>query len=92
MVGSLVDAMEYIAKNKTKVVDYVTAKWNLNRDLAEQLLVNDFIPMLTMDGRMTAEAVQEYLDSAYQNHLIANRANASQVLDLTVLDQVQARR
>jgi ABC-type nitrate/sulfonate/bicarbonate transport system substrate-binding protein len=92
MITALVDAMEYIAKDKTKVVEYVNAKWNLSRDFAEQILVNDFLPMLTMDGRMTTEAVQEYLDSAYQHNLIPNRTRASQVLDLTVLEDIHAKR
>ena len=92
MVGALLETMDYIGKNRTKVVEYLNTKWNMNRELAEQLLVNDFIPLLTMDGKMTAEAVQDYLDQAFQTNQIPNRAKASQVLDLSLVDQAQVKK
>jgi ABC-type nitrate/sulfonate/bicarbonate transport system substrate-binding protein len=92
MIASLVDAMEYIANHKTQMIDYVVSKWKLSRDLSEQLLVRDFIPMLTMDGRMTQQGVQENLDTEYQNKLIARRAQASEVMDLSLLEEVWAKK
>jgi NitT/TauT family transport system substrate-binding protein len=90
MIGSLIDAMDYIANNKPQIIDYVAGKWKLSRDLSEQLLVRDFIPMLTMDGRMSRQGVQEHLDTEYQNKLIARRAQASEVMDLSLLEEVWA--
>jgi NitT/TauT family transport system substrate-binding protein len=84
MTLALIETMEYIVKNRPKVVDYLNTKWNMDRDVAEQL--SEFIPLLTMDGKMTTEAVQEYLDQAYQTNQIPNRIKASQVLDLALLD------
>ena len=92
MVIALVDTMDYIAKNRPKVVDYLNTKWSMNRDLAEQLLVNDFLPLLTMDGKMTTEAVQDYLDQAFQTNQIPNRAKASQVLDLSLVEQIPSKK
>jgi NitT/TauT family transport system substrate-binding protein len=92
MIASLVDAMEYIANNKPKTIDYVAGKWKLSRELSEQLIVRDFIPMLTMDGRMTQQGVQEHLDTQYQNKLIARRAQASEVMDLSLLEEVWAKK
>ena len=92
MIASLVDAMEYMANNKAKATEYVASKWKLNRELAEQLLVRDFLPMLTMDGKMTQQSVQEHLDTEYQNKLIARRAQASEVMDLNMLEEVLARK
>lgn len=92
MIASLVDAMEYIANNKPKTIDYVAGKWKLSRELSEQLIVRDFVPMLTMDGRMTQQGVQEHLDTQYQNKLIARRAQASEVMDLSLLEEVWAKK
>ena len=92
MIGSLIDAMEYMANNKAKSIDYVTTKWKLSRELAEQLLVRDFIPMLTMDGRMTLHSVQEHLDTEYQNKLITRRVQAGEFVDFTMLEEVLAKR
>jgi NitT/TauT family transport system substrate-binding protein len=92
MISALLETMDLIGKNRTKVVEYLNVKWNMNRDLAEQLLVNDFLPLLTMDGKMTTEAVQDYLDQAYQTNQIPNRAKAGQVLDLSLVEQAQVRK
>ena len=92
MIVSLVDAMEYIANNKANMIDYIAGKWKLSRELSEQLLVRDFVPMLTMDGRMAQQRVQEHLDTEYQNKLIARRAQASEVMDLSLLEEVLAKK
>ena len=92
MIASLVEAMEYMANNKPKVTDYIAAKWKLNRELSEQLLVRDLLPMLTMDGRMARENVQEHLDTEYQNKFITRRAQASEVMDLSLLEEVLAKK
>ncbi len=92
MITSLIDAMEYLANNKAKAIDYIANKWKLNRELSEELLVRDLVPLLTMDGRMGRERVQEHLDTEYQNKLITRRAQASEVMDLTMLEEVLAKR
>ena len=92
MIASLVDAMEYMANNKPKAIDYIADKWKLNRELSEKLLVRDLLPMLTMDGRMARESVQEHLDTEYQNKFITRRAQASEVMDLSMLEEVLAKK
>jgi NitT/TauT family transport system substrate-binding protein len=92
MIGSLVDAMEYLANNKAKAIDYIANKWKLNRDLSEELLVRDLLPLLTMDGRMPQQRVQEHLDTEHQNKLVSRRAQASEVLDLSMLEEVLTRK
>jgi ABC-type nitrate/sulfonate/bicarbonate transport system substrate-binding protein len=92
MISALLETMDHIGKNRAKVVEYLNTKWNMNRELAEQLLVNDFIPLLTMDGRMTMEAVQDYLDQAFQTNQIPNRAKANLVMDLSLVDQAHAKK
>jgi ABC-type nitrate/sulfonate/bicarbonate transport system substrate-binding protein len=92
MIASLVEAMEYLANNKAKAIDYIANKWKLNRELSEELLLRDLLPLLTMDGRMPRERVQEHLDTEYQNKLISRRAQASEVLDLTMIEEVLAKK
>jgi NitT/TauT family transport system substrate-binding protein len=91
VIASLVEAMAYIANNKPKAIDYISGKWKLSRELSEQLLVRDFIPMLTMDGRMPQRSVQEQLEVQYQNKLITRRAQVSEVMDLSLLEEVLAK-
>ena len=86
MAGALVESMTYIATNRAKVAEYVSGKFKIERDLAEQLLSGDYLSMLTMDGRMTEEGVQAYLDEAAQNNLVPNRFSAKQALDLSLLE------
>jgi ABC-type nitrate/sulfonate/bicarbonate transport system substrate-binding protein len=90
MIASLIEAMQYLANNKTKAIDYIADKWKLNRELSEELLIRDLLPLLTMDGRMPRERVQEHLDTEHQNKLISRRAQAGEVLDLTMLEEVLA--
>ncbi|MSP39760.1 MAG: ABC transporter substrate-binding protein [Deltaproteobacteria bacterium] len=92
MAGALVESMNYIATNRAKVADYVSGKFKIERDLAEQLLSGDYLSMLTMDGRMTDEGVQAYLDEAFQNTLVPTRFSAKQALDLSLLEPAAARR
>jgi ABC-type nitrate/sulfonate/bicarbonate transport system substrate-binding protein len=39
MIASLIEAMDYLANNKARAVDYIANKWKLNRELSEELLV-----------------------------------------------------
>ena len=41
-----------------------------------------------MDGRMARESVQEHLDTEYQNKFITRKAQASEVMDLSMLEEV----
>jgi ABC-type nitrate/sulfonate/bicarbonate transport system substrate-binding protein len=92
MIASLIEAMEYLANNKDRAIDYISKKWKLSRELSEELLVHDLLPILTLDGRMPLARVQEHLDTEYQNKLIRRRAQASEVLDLTMLEEVLAKK
>lgn len=92
MTAALLESMSYIATNRAKAADYVTGKFKIERDLAEQLLSGDYLSMLTMDGRMTEEGVQAYLDEATQNNLLPSRFSARQALDLSLLDAAAGKR
>jgi NitT/TauT family transport system substrate-binding protein len=92
MAAALVESMTFIANNRAKVAEYVSGKFKIERDFAEQLLGGDYLSMLTMDGRMSEEGVQAYLDEAFQNNLVPNRFSAKQALDLSLLETGPVRR
>jgi NitT/TauT family transport system substrate-binding protein len=92
MAAALVESMTFIANNRAKVAEYVSGKFKIERDFAEQLLAGDYLSMLTMDGRMTEEGVQAYLDEAFQNNLVPNRFSAKQALDLSLLEPSSVKR
>src|SRR5258706_5996145 len=92
MAAALIESMTFIASNRVKVAEYVSGRFKIDRDLAEQLLTGDYLSMLTMDGRMSEEGVQAYLDEAFQNNLVPNRFSAKQALDLSLLEPAALRR
>jgi NitT/TauT family transport system substrate-binding protein len=92
MAAALIESMTFIANNRAKVAEYVSGKFKIERDFAEQLLAGDYLSMLTMDGRMTEEGVQAYLDEAFQNNLVPNRFSAKQALDLSLLEPSSVKR
>ena len=92
MTAALIDSMLYIVNNKAKTAEYVTSRFKIDRELANQLLSGEYISMLTMDGRMTEEGVQAYLDEAFQNNLVPNRFSAKQALNLSLLKPAAVRR
>lgn len=92
MAAALLEAMAFIANNKSKTADYVVNKFKIDRELAEQLLSGDYLSMLTMDGRMSEDGVQAYLDEAWQNNLIPSRFSAKQALDFSLIEAAAGRR
>ena len=92
MAAALIESMAFIANNRAKAAEYVSGKFKIDRDFAEQLLGGDYLSMLTMDGRMTEEGVQAYLDEAFQNNLVPNRFSAKQALDLSLLEAAPGKR
>jgi hypothetical protein len=55
--------------------------------VAEQTY-REFLPSIPMDGKISLEAVQDYLDQAHRNTEIPQRVDVRSVLDYSVLDEV----
>jgi hypothetical protein len=87
MVRAFLDSLTYIANEKVRVSDYIQRTWKLSPDVAEQTY-KEFLPSLPMDGKISLEAVQEYLDQAYRSNEIPQRADVRSVVDYSVLDEV----
>jgi ABC-type nitrate/sulfonate/bicarbonate transport system substrate-binding protein len=87
MIRAFLDSLKYIANEKGKVSDYIQRTWKLSPDVAEQTY-KDFLPSLPMDGKISLEAVQEYLDQAYKNNEIPQRVDVNTIVDYSILDEV----
>lgn len=87
MVRAFLDSLKYIANEKGRVSDYIQRTWKLSSDVAEQTY-KEFLPSLPMDGKISLEAVQEYLDQAHRNNEIPQRVDVNTVVDYSVLDEV----
>jgi NitT/TauT family transport system substrate-binding protein len=87
MIEALLDAQRLISSDTGAVVAYIQRQWKLNPRLAEDTL-RQFQPTLLADGKMTLEDVQEFLDAAYDNGQIQQRASAKTLMDYGPLDDV----
>jgi ABC-type nitrate/sulfonate/bicarbonate transport system substrate-binding protein len=87
MVGAFLDSLKYIAAEKDRVSAYIQRTWKLSPDVAEQTY-RDFLPSIPMDGKISLEAVQDYLDQAQRNGEIPQRVDVRSVVDYSVVDEV----
>ena len=87
MVRAFLDSLTYIANEKDRVSDYIQRTWKLSPDVAEQTY-KDFLPSVPLDGKISLDAVQEYLDQAHRNNEIPQRVDVRAVVDYSVLDEV----
>jgi NitT/TauT family transport system substrate-binding protein len=87
MIEALLDAQRLISSDSGAVAGYIQRQWKLNSRLAEDTL-RQVQPTLLANGKMTLEDVQEFLDAAYENGQIQQRANAKTLMDYGPLEDV----
>ena len=73
------------------VTSYIQRQWKLNARLAEETQ-RQVRPTLVANGRMSFEEVQEFLDAAYENGQIQQKASAKNLMDYGPLDDVHKER
>ena len=91
MVRAFLDSLKYIATEKSRVSDYIQRTWKLSPEVAEHTY-KDFLPSLPMDGKISLQAVQEYLDQAHRNNELPQKVDVKTVVDYSVLDEVLTER
>jgi len=91
VIEALLDTMGYIGKEKGMVIDYIKRTWKLSADVAEQTY-KEFIPFLPRDGKISLEAVQEYLNGAFKDNQLPRHVDVKTVVDLSALEQVLKRK
>ena len=87
MIEAMLDALALIETGKRAVTGYIQRQWKLSPQLAEetQRLAR---PTFVATGKMSFEDVQEFLDTAYENGQIQQKASSRQVMDYGPLDEV----
>jgi NitT/TauT family transport system substrate-binding protein len=87
VMEALLDASALLSADSAAVTSYIQRQWNLNPRLAEESQ-RQLRPTLVANGRMSIEEVQEFLDAAYENGQIQQKANAKNLMDYGPLDDV----
>ena len=87
VIEVLLDALGSLTTDNASVSSYIQHQWKLNPRLAEETL-RELRPTLVGTGKMSFEEVQEFLDTAYENGQIQQKANAKNLMDYRPLDEV----
>jgi NitT/TauT family transport system substrate-binding protein len=87
VIEALLDSLTLIETDNRAVTSYIQRQWKLHPQLAEEIdrLVR---PTLVATGKMSFEDVQEFLDTAYENGQIQQKANSKVLMDYSALDDV----
>ena len=89
VIRVMLDASAFCRKEKTWVVNYIKDKWKLEQKVAETAY-DQWLSILTPDGKISVKDMQEYFDLAYSQKQISAPINVAAVTDYTLLDQVLA--
>jgi ABC-type nitrate/sulfonate/bicarbonate transport system substrate-binding protein len=89
VIRVMLDATAFCRKEKPWVVNYIKEKWKLESKIAETVY-DQWLSILTPDGKISIKDMQEYFDLAYSQKQIAAPINVAAVTDYTLLDQVLA--
>jgi NitT/TauT family transport system substrate-binding protein len=87
VMAALLDASASLNADSPAVTSYIQRQWKLNPRLAEESQ-HQLLPTLVASGKMSVEEVQEFLDAAYENGLIQQKASAKNLMDYGPLDDV----
>lgn len=85
--AALLDSLSTIETDSGRVAAYIQRQWKLSPQLAEESLRLTRSTLLAT-GKMSLEDVQEFLDSAYENGQIQQKANSRVLMDYGPLDEV----
>jgi len=89
VIRVMLDATTFCRKEKLWVVNYIKDKWKLEQKIAETAY-DQWLSILTPDGKISVKDMQEYFDLAYSQKQISAPINVAAVTDYTLLDQVLA--
>jgi NitT/TauT family transport system substrate-binding protein len=86
VLQAMLDAVA-LSADGAAVTSYIQRQWKLNARLAEESQ-RQMRPTLVTTGKMSLEEVQEFLDAAYENGQIQQKASAKNLMDYGPLDEV----
>jgi ABC-type nitrate/sulfonate/bicarbonate transport system substrate-binding protein len=89
VIRVMLDASAFCRKERTWMVNYIRDKWRVEQKIAETVY-DQWLGILTPDGKIGIKDMQEYFDLAYSQKQIPAPVNVAAVTDYTLLDQVLA--
>jgi ABC-type nitrate/sulfonate/bicarbonate transport system substrate-binding protein len=91
VIRVMLDASAFCRKERNWVVNYIKGRWKLDQKTAETVY-DQWLSILTPDGKINVKDMQEYFDLAYSQKQISAPINVAAVTDYSLLDQVLAGR
>jgi len=85
----MLDANTLARKDRPWMVNYIRDKWRVEPRVAETVY-EQWLSILTPDGKIGIKDMQEYFDLAYHQKQISAPINVAAVTDYSLLDQVLA--
>ena len=89
VIRALLEASAFCRKEKVWMVNYIRDKWKVEAKTAETVY-EQWLSILTPDGKIGVKDMQEYFDLAYHQKQISAPINVAAVTDYTLIDQVLA--
>ena len=89
VIRVMLDATAFCRKERTWVVNYIKDRWKVEQKTAETVY-DQWLSILTPDGKISVKDMQEYFDLAYSQKQISAPINVAAVTDYSLLDQVLA--
>jgi NitT/TauT family transport system substrate-binding protein len=87
VIRVMLDAATFSRKERTWVANYIQYRWKLEQKTAETVY-DQWLSILTPDGKISVKDMQEYFDLAYSQKQISAPINVAAVTDYSLLDQV----
>jgi NitT/TauT family transport system substrate-binding protein len=89
VIRVMLDASAFCRKDKVWVVNYIRDKWKVDQKTADTVY-EQWLSILTTDGKIAVKDMQEYFDLAYSQKQIPAPINVAAVTDYSLIDQVLA--
>ena len=89
VIRVMLDASAFCRKERTWVINYIRDKWKVEQKTADTVY-EQWLGILTPDGKIAIKDMQEYFDLAYSQKQIPAPVNVAAVTDYTLIDQVLA--
>jgi ABC-type nitrate/sulfonate/bicarbonate transport system substrate-binding protein len=89
VIRVMLDTLAFCRKERIWVISYIRDKWRVDLKTAETVY-DQWLGILTPDGKIAIKDMQEYFDLAYSQKQIPAPVNVAAVTDYTLIDQVLA--
>ena len=89
VIRVMLDATAFCRKERSWVINYIKDRWNVDGKTSETVY-DQWLSILTPDGKISIKDMQEYFDLAYSQKQIPAPINVAAVTDYSLLEQVLA--